>query len=98
MGDETFPVILETFYGEGEHLRAPRIRPVDGQGLAPEMRVDCCTQMRTSQPLGSYFELKVRLVSRQTGFALYAPRKAAFEVLSRLEVARRIKQRGPIRL
>lgn len=96
MGSRTFPVILETFYGEGAHLRAPNVRLVEGQGLPTDMRVDCCTEMRTSQPLGSFFELQVKLVPRQTGFALYAARKTGFEVLTRAEVLRRIAVRHPV--
>lgn len=98
MAAGTFPVILETFDAVGQSRRAPNVRLVDGQGLPVDMRVDCCTQMRNSQPVGSMFEVEVKLAPRQAGFALYAPRFAAFEVLSKGEAARRISERGPIEL
>lgn len=92
----TFPVILETFDAGGQSRRAPNVRLIAGQGLPVDMRVDCCTQMRNSQPVGSIFEVELKLVPRQHGFALYAPRFAKFEVLSKGEAAKRISERGPV--
>ena len=57
-------IIVETFLNTGEPSNAIyRVRPIPGQIHSASMRVQCSRAMRSSEPLGTRFRLKVQLVS-----------------------------------
>jgi hypothetical protein len=56
-------VIVETFRNPGEPSSSEiRVRPVAGQGISTEMRVQCSRAMRGTAPVGSRFRLFCELV------------------------------------
>lgn len=61
-------VIVETFYAGNEKSGSPiRVRPVAGQGLSTNMRVECSKTMRNAYPVGQKFSLYARITNRLGG-------------------------------
>jgi hypothetical protein len=61
-------VLVETFYADSEKSSSPiRVRPVAGQGLSPQMRVECSKRMRYSFPVGQKFLLEAKIVRHESG-------------------------------
>lgn len=60
------------------------IRPVDGQGLDTNMRVECSKELSDTNkfPLGSKFKIKAKVTSREGGTPfLYSSYKWAYQKL-----------------
>lgn len=77
------PVIVETFRQQGEPSDANlRVRPVSGQGLPVQMRVECSRDMRTKYPVGTKFRIKAKITNKEGGQEfLYSHYNSKFEVL-----------------
>jgi len=61
-----FYAIIETFQPHGEFSHnSIRARPVEGQGLSTNMRVECSTAMRQKYPVGT--KIKIRAQLKHTG-------------------------------
>lgn len=81
-------IIVETFRAKGEWGSSKiRVRPIDGQGLDTNLRVECSKKMRESCPLGSKIQLAVKLITNENGSSfLYAHHNADYKVLTDSEV------------
>lgn len=87
-----FYAIIETFQTTEEFSHnSIRARPLAGQGLPTNMRVECSTAMRNNHPAGS--KIKIRAQIKHTGSAphLYTYFRWNYEVLTDEEVDRFIK-------
>lgn len=61
-------IVIETFLNQGEPSSATRrVRPVEGQGLSTELRVECSKAMRNAFPLGKRFLVDVKWKHFGTG-------------------------------
>lgn len=82
-------IIVETYVPSGEPSSASlRVRPLPGQGVDPDLKVECSRSMRRQYPAGSLFRLSVKLSDRHGTPFLYAHYAAPFEHVS-CEEARR---------
>ena len=88
-------VIVESFTALSEQsARSIRARPLPGQGLAADMRVECSSKMRKSHPAGTKFRIQARLTEREGGKPfLYSSFQWAYEVVSDMEAERLIRGR-----
>ena len=82
-----FYAVIETFqtYGEFSH-NSIRARPIPGQGLPINMRVECSTSMRKKYPIGS--KIKIWAQKKQTGSTphLYTHFSWEYKILTDQEV------------
>lgn len=61
-------IIVETFRNPGEPSSSPiRVRPVEGQGFAASVRVECSRALRENAPIGARFRLNVTVKIYQSG-------------------------------
>jgi hypothetical protein len=61
-------ILVETFYANSEKSSSPiRVRPVAGQGLSTQMRVECSKRMRYACPVGQKFLLEAKIVHHEAG-------------------------------
>jgi hypothetical protein len=61
-------VVIETYRNRGEPSRAKiRARPVPGQGLSPNMKVECSSSMRERHPVGTKFIVQCKVTDREGG-------------------------------
>jgi len=61
-------ILVETFYANSEKSSSPiRVRPVAGQGLSTQMRVECSKRMRYACPVGQKFLLEAKIVHHESG-------------------------------
>lgn len=59
---------VETFRPGYEQSSASiRVRPLPGQGLSTETRVECSRQMRHNHPIGTIFKIQAKLTNREGG-------------------------------
>ena len=78
-----FYVVIETFETLGEFSHnSIRARPMPGQGLPTNMRVECSTAMRKKYPVGS--KIKIWAQKKQTGMSahLYSHFSWEYKVLT----------------
>ncbi|TDY24600.1 hypothetical protein B0G81_5041 [Paraburkholderia sp. BL6665CI2N2] len=82
-------IIVETYVPSGEPSSAGlRVRPLLGQGVDPNLKVECSRSMRRQYPAGSLLRLSVKLTDREGTQFLYAHHAAPFEHVSREEAKR----------
>ena len=63
-------IVVETFLNKGEPSTAKRrVRALDGQGIALNIRVQCSRGMREEFRLGQRFLLEVNWLNRETSDA-----------------------------
>ena len=63
-------IVVETFLNKGEPSTAKRrVRALDGQGIALNIRVQCSRGMREEFRLGQWFLLEVNWLNRETSDA-----------------------------
>ena len=59
---------VETFSpGYEKSSASVRVRPLAGQGLSTDMRVECSRQMRKNHPIGTIFKIQAKLTTREGG-------------------------------
>ena len=87
-------VVIETYVNPGDPSNAKiRARPLPGQGLDTEMKVECSRKMREGYPVGTKFVLKAKVIDRDGGTPfLYAHYNARYTVLSASEADAFIKE------
>jgi hypothetical protein len=73
--------IVESFRQLGESSRRKiRVRPVPGQGLRPDLRVRCRTDIREQYPVGTRFRVRAKLAIHRDGCEfLYVPATYMFQ-------------------
>lgn len=61
-------IVIETFRAQGEPSGSQvRARPLPGQGLSTELRVECAKRIRHDFPAGSLFRVRAKLTDREGG-------------------------------
>ena len=61
-------IAIESFRNPGEPSSASvRARPLPGQGLSTEIRVECSSKMRKNYPLGTIFIVQAQLIDKEGG-------------------------------
>ena len=59
---------VETFRpGYEQSSASVRVRPLPGQGLSTDMRVECSRQMRKNHPIGTIFKIQAKITDREGG-------------------------------
>lgn len=76
--------LIETFWGLSEQSeKKVRARPVAGQGLSPNMRVECSSSMRKNHPVGTKFIVDAKITDKEGGTPfLYSSFKWPYKVVS----------------
>jgi hypothetical protein len=89
--------LVTTFFNVGESSNATlRVKPLSGQGLPDDMRVECSRAMRRAHVVGTIFEIKAKLTNREGGKPfLVAPWNAPYNILSKEEAKSFIKRHYP---
>lgn len=82
-------VAIETFWNPGEpSSRSLRARPLPGQGLSLNTRVECSAAMRSNHPAGTVFIIQAKLTDKQGGLPfLYTHYNWPYRVVDRVEAA-----------
>ena len=77
-------VVIETYRNAGEPTSARiRARPIPGQGLSTDMKVECSREMREKYPVGTKILIDAKITDREGGTPfLYAHYAATYEVIS----------------
>ena len=89
--------LVTTFLNVGEPSNAHiRVKPLPGQGLPDDMRVECSRAMRSAHVVGTIFEINAKLTNKEGGKPfLVAPWNAPYNILSKEEAKRFIKRHYP---
>lgn len=59
---------VETFKpGHEQSSASVRVRPLPGQDLSTDMRVECSRQMRYDHPIGAIFKIQAKISDREGG-------------------------------
>ena len=90
-------VVVESFqYHGGGSIHKIRCRPVAGQGLSTDMKVECSSKMRKAHPVGTKFLLEAKVTDREGGTEfLFAPYAWPYQVLTDEEAERFIAENYP---
>lgn len=73
-------IIIETFrqYGEPSSSKV-RARPLAGQGLPTDLRVECSKKMRLDHPVGSLFKVWASVTDREGTTFVYTNHRDGYE-------------------
>lgn len=76
--------LIETYLAVGEpSANRVRARPVAGQGLPWETKVECSSRMRNAHPVGTTFRVRAQVVENANGATfLYSHFSWPYEVVS----------------
>lgn len=79
--------LIETFWSVSEQSEKKiRARPVTGQDLPTNMRVECSSSMRRSHPPGTKFIIQAKITNREGGAPfLYTSFKWPYKVVTEEE-------------
>jgi len=85
-------IVIET-YGNtlDERSGAPPARPLPGQGLDTDLKIECSESMRRSHPIGTKFLIQAKLTDRQGTEFLYSSYRWSWRVLTDREAMIHIK-------
>jgi hypothetical protein len=77
-------VIIETYLAIGESSKhSIRARPLLGQNIPTNMKVECSSKMRKSHPVGTKFKIKAKIKdNEELQPCLYTSYKWSYEVVS----------------
>lgn len=58
---------VETFIPESHEFTDAtiRVRPLDGEGVSTDLRVECPRKIREEYPVGTVFRMKVKMCQRE---------------------------------
>lgn len=89
-------IAIESFRNPGEPSSASvRARPLPGQGLSTEIRVECSSKMRKNYPIGTIFIVQAQLIDKEGGAPfLYTHYNWPYTVVSRPEAEVKIKNKS----
>jgi len=78
-------VLIETFRNYGEpSSKNIRARPLPGQGLSTDMKVECSSKMRMKHPVGTIFKIRAQVTDRDGGgLFLYTSWQWTYEILTK---------------
>jgi hypothetical protein len=88
-------IAIESFENPGEPSGASvRARPLPGQGLDTNMRVECSSKMRKNYPVGTVFIIQAQVIDKEGGTPfLYTHFNWPYSVVTRLEAEAKIKNK-----
>jgi len=87
-------IVIETYGGPRDSSTgAPPARPVAGQKLDTNMKVECSSSMRKSQPIGTMFLIKAKLTEVYGVPFLYSSYRWSWKMVSAEEAAEHIKNK-----
>lgn len=73
-------IIIETFRAYGEpSASAVRARPLPGQGVSTDLRVECARRIRRDYPVGTCFRVWATLTDREGTSFLYTDYRGTYE-------------------
>ena len=76
-------IIIETFRARGEpSANAVRARPLPGQGVLTDLRVECARRIRRDYPVGTLFMVWATLTDREGTPFLYTDYSGSYEVVT----------------
>jgi hypothetical protein len=77
-------IIVESFVARGENSSSVvRARPIPGQGLSSDLRVECSKSMRGAHPVGTLFRVWATWKRKGDGQPfLYSSYRSRYEVIS----------------
>jgi hypothetical protein len=86
---------VETFRNPSEQSSASvRVRPLPGQGLPTDMRVECSRKMRKSHALRTIFKIQAKITDREGGTTfLYSSHNWPYTVITFKESEEFIKNK-----
>ncbi len=86
-------VAIESFRNPGEPSNASvRARPLSGQGLDTNMRVECSSKMRKNYPIGTVFIVQAQVIDKEGGIDfLYTHYNWPYTVVSRADAEKKIR-------
>jgi hypothetical protein len=89
-------VVIETYRSTGEgSSKKMRARPLPGQGLSAEMKVECSSKMRDAHPAGTLFLIQAKVTDREGGTPfLYTSHQWSYKIISPVEAAQAITAQG----
>jgi hypothetical protein len=90
-------IVIETYSGAGEgSTGAPPVRPLLGQRLDTNLKVECSSSMRRNHPIGTKFLIEVKLTEANGTPFLYSSYRWSWKIVTNIEAARHIQSLGHI--
>jgi len=75
--------IIQTYENLGEPSnKRVRARPLPGQGVSTDRKVECSEGMRLSHPIGTYFKVRCKVTDREGTPFLYRHYTWSYEVIT----------------
>ena len=85
-------IVIETYDGAREYSTgAPHARPLSGQGLATNLKVECSGSMRLNHPIGTKFLIKAKLTEARGTQFLYSSYRWSWKTLTDAEATKYIR-------
>ncbi|MBK7952532.1 MAG: hypothetical protein IPK02_00310 [Candidatus Accumulibacter sp.] len=86
--------VIETYENRGEPSnKKVRAKPLPGQGVSPNLNVECSTAMRESHPPGTLFKVDCKVTNREGTPFLYRHFMWPYEVLTQEQAKQFIEHR-----
>ena len=84
-------IVIETYRGAKEgSTGAPPARPLPGQGLDTDLKVECSGEMRRNHPIGTKFLIEAKLTEAYGTSFLYSSYRWSWKILTNAEAAKHI--------
>ncbi len=85
--------VIKTYKSTGEGSRSNlRANPISGQDVPTDIKVECSTPMRHSEPEGTFFKLRAKVIPKKGATILYSHYNSAYEVISETEAKKFVQQ------
>ena len=90
-------IVIETYSGAGEgSTGAPPVRPLLGQRLDTNLKVECSSSMRRNHPIGTKFLIEAKLTEAYGTPFLYSSYRWSWKIVTNIEAAKHIQSLGHI--
>lgn len=78
--------IIQTYENPGEpSTKRIRARPLPGQGVSTDRKVECSIDMRNAHPIGTCFKVECKVTDREGTIFLYRHYRWPYAVVTREE-------------
>ena len=86
--------IVKTHFASGGGSNASiRVSPLPGQGVDPNMKVECSRKMRSDHPVGTLFKICGKLTNRDGGTSfLYCHFNEPYEIVTQEAASQLIRE------
>jgi hypothetical protein len=86
-------IVVQTYNNPGEpSSERIRARPVAGQGLSTDLKVECSSKMREGHPPGTLLIIRAKLTDREGTQFLYSHYNWRYRVVTAAEAERFIRE------